>query len=132
VPVTYSIDPTRKLIRTACTRPLTFAHVIDHFRQLNEDPACSGRLDVLLDVTDVDSLPDSSQLGAVGAAVMAIRKKVQFGSCAIVADRDALFGMMRVFEVNVGDYFDAIHVFRRMGEAEMWLSSQAPPRNPAP
>jgi hypothetical protein len=49
-----------------------------------------------------------------------------------VADRDALFGMMRVFEVNVGDYFDAIHVFRRMGEAEMWLSSQAPPRNPAP
>jgi hypothetical protein len=84
--VIYSIDPTRQLIRTACVRPLTFAQVIDHFRQLNEDPACSGRLDVLLDVTDVDSLPDSSQLGEVGTAMIAIRKKVRFGSCAIVAD----------------------------------------------
>jgi hypothetical protein len=132
VPVTYSIDSTRQLIRTVCVRPLTFAQVIDHFRELNEDPACSGRLDVLLDVTDVDSLPDSGQLGAVGASVIAIRKKVRLGSCAIVADRDALFGMMRVFEVKVGDYFEAIRVFRRMAEAEMWLSSQAAPRNPGP
>jgi hypothetical protein len=132
VPVTYSIDPTRQLIRTTCVRPLTFAQVIDHFRELNEDPACSGRLDVLLDVTDIDSLPDSSQLGAVGTAVIAIRKKVQFGSCAIVADRDALFGMMRVFEVKAGDYFEAIRVFRRMAEAEIWLSSQTASRNPRP
>jgi hypothetical protein len=132
VPVIYSIDPTRQLIRTACVRPLTFAQVIDHFRQLNEDPACSGRLDVLLDVTDVDSLPDSSQLGAVGTAVIAIRKKVRFGSCAIVADRDALFGMMRVFEVKAGDYFEAIRVFRGTVEAEMWLSFQTPRRNAGP
>jgi hypothetical protein len=125
----YSIDLPRQLIRTACVRPLSFAQVIDHFRELNEDPACSGRLDVLLDVMDIDSLPDSSQLGAVGTAVIASRKKVQFGSCAVVADGDALFGMMRVFEVKAGDYFEAIRVFRRMAEAEMWLSSKAAPRN---
>lgn len=132
MPVIYSIDPTRQLIRTTCVRPLAFAQVIGHFRELNEDPACSGRLDVLLDVTDVDSLPDSSQLGAVGTAAIAIRKKVRFGSCAIVADRDALFGMMRVFEVKAGDYFEAIRVFRRMAEAEMWLSSKTAPRNAGP
>src|ERR1035438_8645363 len=69
VPVTYSIDTTRRLIRTACTRPLRFEQVIDHFRQLNDDPACSGRLDVLLDVTDADTLPNSSQLGAVRSEI---------------------------------------------------------------
>ena len=106
--------------------------MIDHFRELNEDPACSGRLDVLLDVTDIDSLPDSSQLGAVGTAVIAIRKKVQFGSCAIVADRDALFGIMRVFEVKAGDYLEAIRVFRRIAEAEIWLSPKTASRNPRP
>ena len=132
MPVTYSIDPTLQLIRTACVRPLTFTQVIDHFRELNEDPDCSGRLDVLLDVTDMDTLPDSSQLGAVGAAVIAIRKKVQFASCAIVADRDALFGMMRVFQVKAGDYFEAIRVFRSMAEAEVWLSSNTAPRNARP
>ncbi|HEY6369752.1 MAG TPA: hypothetical protein VIX37_04180 [Candidatus Sulfotelmatobacter sp.] len=132
MPVTYSIDTTRRLIRTACTRPLTFAQVIAHFRELNDDPACSQRLDVLLDVTDGDTLPNSSQLGAVGAAASAIRKKVQFGFCAVVADSDAMFGMMRVFAVQAGAYFDAIRVFRSAGEAEKWLNSNPAAIDPEP
>jgi len=64
MPVTYSIDATRRLIRTVCARPLTFAQVMDHFRELKEDPACSGRLDVLLDVSDADLMPESHQLVA--------------------------------------------------------------------
>jgi|CZKD01.1.fsa_nt_gi hypothetical protein len=132
VPVTYSIDTTRRLIRTACTRPLRFEQVIDHFRQLNDDPACSGRLDVLLDVTDADTLPNSSQLGAVGAAASAIRNKVQFGACAIVAASDAMFGMMRVFEVQAGPYFGAMRVFRNADDAEKWLASNPEAADPGP
>jgi len=124
MPVTYSIDSTRQLIRTTCTRPLTFLQVLNHFRELKEDPACSGRLDVLLDVSDADLVPESHQIGAVGAAVNSIRDKVQFGFCAVVAGRDAMFGMMRVFEVRAGDHFDAVHVFRETAEAEIWLASQ--------
>jgi hypothetical protein len=124
MPVTYTIDATRRLIRTVCARPLTFAQVMDHFRELNEDPACTGRLDVLLDVSDGDLVPESHQIGAVAAAVLSIRNKVQFGSCAVVASRDAMFGMMRVFEVRAGDHFGAVHVFRKMAEAEIWLASQ--------
>jgi len=124
MPVTYRIDAQRQLIRTACTRPSTFAQVLDHLRELKEDPACLGRLDVLLDVSDADLVPEGSQLGAVGAAVGSIRNKVQFRWCAIVASRDAMFGMMRVFEVRAGNYFGAIRVFRGTAEAEAWLASQ--------
>ena len=132
MPVTYSIDTTRQLIRTACTPPLTFMQVIDHFRQLNDDPACSGHLDVLLDVTDADTLPNSRQLGTVGAAASSIRKKVQFGACAIVAAKDAMFGMMRAFEVQAGAYFGAMRVFRNFGEAEKWLASNPAAAHPRP
>lgn len=59
-----------------------------------------------------------------GAAMLSIRDKVQFGCCAVVATRDAMFDMMRVFEVRAGDHFDAIHVFRETAEAEIWLASQ--------
>ncbi len=130
VPVTYSIDLSRRLIRTACTRPLTFAQVMDHFRQLNDDPGCSGRLDVLLDVTDVDMLPNSSQLASVGVAASAIRKKVQFGSCAVVASSDAMFGMMRIFEVRASESFGVIRVFRHIAEAEGWLASHPAANQP--
>ena len=132
MPVTYSIDAATKTIRTTCSRPLTFAEVIDHFRRLKEDPVCSGSLDVLLDVSDADLLPQTTQLGAVAAAVSAVRSKVQFRACAIVASRNAMFGMMRVFAVLTSDYFGATRVFRSMAEAEAWLAAQPREVDPSP
>jgi hypothetical protein len=124
VPVTYQIDAARKLIHTICSRPLTFNEVIEHFRTLGEDPACTGHLDVLLDVSDADALPVSSQLGPVVAVLAAVRAKVEFGMFAIIATHDAMFGMMRMFEVSVGRYFRAVRVFRGAAEAQAWLVSQ--------
>ena len=125
MPVTYHIDTETRTIRTTCSQPLQFAEVIDHFRCLKEDPACSGPLNVLLDVSEADLVPQASQLGAVSAAVSSVRSKVQFQACAIVATRDAMFGMMRMFEVLAGNYFSAMRVFRKMDEAEAWLASHS-------
>jgi hypothetical protein len=105
VPVTYIIDSAEKIIRTTCASPLTFEQVIGHFRTLQENPACAGYLDVLLDVSAADALPEPGQLGAINAELSAIRIKTQFGICAIVATRDAMFGMMRMFEVLACPYF---------------------------
>jgi len=129
MPVTYVIDSSKKVIRTTCSAPLQFEEVIHHFRELKEDPACTGRLDVLLHVSDIDLIPKGDQLMAVSAEVRALRKKVQFGACGIVAARDAIFGMMRVFEVLSGEYFGAIRVFRESAEAERWLASQQQPED---
>jgi hypothetical protein len=100
------------------------ADVIGHFRTLKDDPACVGQLDVLLDVSDADAVPGTDQLAAVGAEIAANRMKVQFRACAIVAKRDAMFGMMRVFAVTGERFFAAIQVFRGAAEAEAWLGSQ--------
>lgn len=132
MPVTYVIDAARHLIRTVCARPLTFAEVLEHFRQLNDDPACTGQLDVLLDVTGADSIPETSQLGAVGAAVSSLRTKVTLGACGIVAGSDVMFGMMRVFEVKAESYFGAIRVFRKIADAEAWLLLQTSPPEAEP
>ncbi len=131
MPVTYRIDADRKVIRTTCSSPLKFAEVVDHFRTLKDDPAASGPLDVLLDVSEADGLPASAQLGAVSAELGAVREKIQFGVCAVVAPGDAMFGMMRVFEVFAGRYFRAIRVFRTMAEAEAWLVAQQTGVDPA-
>jgi len=132
MPVTYVIDATKQLVRTVCARPLTFAEVLQHFRQLSDDPACAGHLDVLLDLTDADSVPETNQLGAVGVAVNALRKKVTFGACGIVAASDVMFGMMRIFEVKAEGYFAAIRVFRKIADAEAWLLLQSSPPEAEP
>jgi hypothetical protein len=79
---------------------------------------------VLLDVDHADSLPESKQLRVVNSHIAAIRAKVEFGMCAIVANRDAMFGMMRMFAVFAEENFRAIRVFRETAEAEKWLSTR--------
>jgi hypothetical protein len=122
MPVTYSIDLNKKLIRTKCIGAVTLSEVIDHFGQLSHDPACPEYLDVLLDLSQETSLPDTHQLQSVAHEIMRVRERVRFGLCAVVADKDALYGMLRVFEVMAQDHFRAIHVFRSYEEAESWLN----------
>jgi hypothetical protein len=50
--------------------------------------------------------------------------KVRFHACAILVCGDALFGMMRVFEVQGEPFFRATRTFRIAKEAEAWLASQ--------
>jgi len=123
VPVTYSIDPVRKLIHTICSGPLTLEEVVDHFRALTVDPTCVGDLDVLLDVDRAERFPDVSELGSVVTEVAKVSHKVRFGLCAIIASNVTMFGMMRMFEVLAGRYFRAVRVFRKAPQAEEWLNS---------
>lgn len=126
MPVTYEIDAARPLIRTKCTDAVTFDEVIGHFRALEADPGVGGRLDVLLDLSELTSIPESPQLRVVADRVGRLLTKVDWGACAIVAERDVLFGMSRIFEVFAQSSFAATHVFRGRAEAEAWLASQRP------
>jgi len=132
MPVTYCIDAPGKIIRTTCSGPVDLAEVLEHFRVLQEDPACTGQMDVLLNVSQTRLLPQATQLSAVSAAVGMIREKVQFEFCAIVASGDAMFGMMRMFEVFADKYFRAVCVFRETATAEAWLAAQRAAQDSAP
>jgi len=124
MPVVYQIDGDKKIIRTRCLEPLTVEEVLEHFRTLERDPNCPERLDVLLDVSEATSVPLSENLRQVTREMARVRSRIQFGTCAIVASSDALFGMMRMWEVFAEDYFRETHVFRAVADAEAWLASQ--------
>lgn len=125
--VTYKIDAKECLIRTLCIGNVTLAEVVAHFQELAADPACPGLLDVLLDLRTIDSLPHIGQLEAVTRELRKVQSKVRFGPCAIVVERDAAFGVFRMFEVMAQDYFTAIRVFRSALEAEAWLAAERLP-----
>ena len=120
MPVTYEIDAQKERIYTACTGQVTLPQVMAHFEALERDPARPRRLDVLLDLTGVSTLPEAPQMQAVADRVSLVEDLV-FGACAIVADREALFGMARMFEVFARGHFAAIRTFRQRAEAEEWL-----------
>jgi hypothetical protein len=124
VPVLYEIDKMKNIIRTRCIGKVTFEEVIDHFRILENDPYCPEQLDVLLDLSAQESLPERVQLMAVSHEIGRIQGKVRFNACAIVVPSDAFFGMIRMFEVFVEKKFMVTQVFRTIDEAENWLNVQ--------
>ena len=81
MPVRYTAEPDRGLIRTR-TGDVTFAEVMDHFQDLEEDPTVPDRLDVLLDLTALTSIPTSEQLRVVAGTAGQVRARVRWGALA--------------------------------------------------
>jgi hypothetical protein len=124
MPVLYEIDRANGLIRTRCVGNVQFPEIVAHFETLVNDPDCPERLDVLLDLTQQTTLPDSEKLRGVTHEIAKIRDRVRFDACAIVAPTDALFGLLRMFEVFAQEQFRATRVFRTEDEAEQWLMAE--------
>jgi hypothetical protein len=124
MPVTYEIDKAKGIIRTRCVGGVTFEEIVDHFSALVGDPNCPDQLDVLLDLSGQTTLPDAARLRGVTHEIAKIRDRVRFDACAIVAPSDALFGLLRMFEVFAQEQFRATRVFRKVGEAELWLVTE--------
>ena len=122
MPVTYTLDPKTRLISMSCVGSVTLAEVLEHLREFQKDPGSAGPVDVFLDLTETTSLPVGFQIATVADQLKKVRETVRFNACAVIAQRDALFGMMRMFQVMAEPYFRAIRVFRSYAEGEAWLT----------
>lgn len=124
MPVTYQIDAANGIVRTRCVGAVTLEEVLGHFRDLTRDPNCPRRLDVLLDLSQETSLPESQEMRIVAYEISRVRERVVFATCAVVACGDALFGMLRMFQVFTEELFGESWVFRSLPEAEAWLAER--------
>lgn len=124
MPISYQIDRTAALIRTRCYGHVTLHEVLGHFRDLRQESALPKRLDVFLDMHEVTSRPTAEEIRIASKEPGALQGTVTFGCCAIVVDRDALFGMARMWGILAEGSFVSVNVFRSTTEAEAWLEAQ--------
>jgi hypothetical protein len=121
---TYTIDVPMGLIVTECSGQVTLGEVQEHFQELARVWPPVDRLDVLLDLTDQISLPTLRDLEAVAMELDAQIGPRRFGRCAVVTPQ-AIHGSMRMFEVLVGRFFEAIEIFQTQSAALVWLMPKA-------
>ncbi len=124
MPIHHEIDRERGLIRTTCTGLVSLDEVLQHFRGLEVERRLPDPLDVLLDLSSVASVPDAAQIQRVAAEIRRLLGKISWGSCAIVAASDLVFGVSRILEVRAEESFVATQVFRELPAAEAWLASE--------
>lgn len=122
MPITYSIDIPTALITTRCFGKVTLAEVQEHFRELARVWPPVDRLDVLLDLRDQETLPGLRELQAVATEIAVQIGPHRFGRCAVITERELIFGSMQMLEVLVSRYFEAFRVFRTPTAALIWLA----------
>ena len=125
MPITFSIDMRASLIRTIGAGNVTPAEVDDHFTELSKVWPRGAKLDVLLDLSGCTSLPEILQLRAVVSRIQMFGGRKRFGVCAIVATRELLYGLLRVFELLASHRFVAVRVFRNESAAMVWLRDRS-------
>lgn len=124
MPISYTIDNSKCLIRTKCVGHVTKEEALEHLRTLENDLDSPGCLNVLLDLTEVTALPqDARDLLAIADAIGRILKRVRFYAGASVVTDDHLYGITRMFTAFARIHFTATHVFRTLHNAEQWLDS---------
>ena len=64
MPIHYRIDRELKRILTRCTGETTLKEVLGHFEELEVDPDCPPHADVLLDLSEIENLPNVGQIRA--------------------------------------------------------------------
>ena len=128
MPIDYKIDVPLALIITRCVGHVTVEEVLEHFRELPRVWPPVDRLDVLLDLTELTSLPTLTDLQAVAEEIETQIGPHRFGRCAVVTDRDLLFESMQMFEVLVNRLFEEIRVFRTAEAGVVWLAPKSNPR----
>jgi hypothetical protein len=121
MPITFRIDAKDSLIRTIGFDYVTPAEVNAHFTELGRVWPRGAKLDVLLDLSGCTSLPEIWQLRDVVSRIQMFGGRKRFGVCAIVANRELLYGLLRVFELLANQRFVAVRVFRSIPTAMAWL-----------
>src|SRR3972149_3691406 len=122
MPISYRIDPSRKLVLTTATGVLTDDDLIRHKQRLVADPAFQPDMRQLSDVRGVTDL----QVTPLGVRLMVAADEAHAPALgghrlAIVVIEDLTFGMARMYQMLAEDTTRSVGVFREIAEAEAWL-----------
>lgn len=118
LPASYEIDPARRLVTTRVWGAATDEDIHEHGRRLRADPQFDPTYRQLADISDVTEIRVSSktiedlsrgQLFAPGT------------QRAFVASSEAVFGLLRKYELHADSLGQTVRVFRDRTAAEEWL-----------
>ena len=124
MPVTYEIDPTKRLVISKLWGAVREEEVHEHNSRLRNDPKFDPSYKQLVDLTGITQV-------LVGTGMINDTARDQFFNPgtprAFAASSDATFGLARMFALRAEGGGQTIEVFRELARAEEWLGLTAEP-----
>jgi len=119
VPIEYAVDVERELLNISYLGPVTKQEIVDHRRDLEEDPRDVLRYDTIVDLRYGSIALSAEEIRDL--ALAARGKEWPMSRCAFVAPHTAMFGELRMFEQWAEGRPRRYGTFRTFREAYDWL-----------
>jgi hypothetical protein len=127
MPMSYDIDATRQLMTVVGTGHLGLEDVLQHQREVSEDPRVIPGLRVLTDLREV------TKLDLAGRDVLKLAQTRgdfpvlgTYGPTAVVATDRLMVGMARMYMLSRRKFIQPMAVFSDPEEAIAWLDRGTP------
>lgn len=122
MPIQVRVDETRELVELVFAGEVTNSELVETLDRYLLEPFSTFPLGLfdLSGVTDMKVSADTVRAVARRAA-QHVDSRLEEGKLAIVAPRDLLFGMARMYGILRDDSPVEVRVFRERDEAESWL-----------
>ena len=119
MPATYRIDRSLRMVFSRALGVVTEAEILDHRRRLGKDPDFHPGFSQLVDLREVSEVA----ISIADMRVIASRTNLfsEESRRAMVAQKDVVFGMARMYQMLREEGPEEIMVFREMPEARQWL-----------
>ena len=118
--ILYNIDSERRLVETRVSGETSLGEIEEYFRRLASDPAYRPDYDTLVDLRETPTLLTPAELRSLSDFVRS-HVPLTRSRRAIVADTDAAFGLVMMYEAFTEDLPRAFRVFRDVNDARAWL-----------
>ena len=125
MPITYNVDPQRKVVVATVEGDMTLEEVLNFRVRMAQDPACKPHYARLIDLRGVTRFPNKQEMTIIAERL--VRDPGFPGARrAFVAQTDAVYGTFRMLEQLAEDSQEQWRTFRSADEAELWLMSTDP------
>ncbi len=127
MPMTFTIDPTRKVVFTTVSDDLTEQDVREYQEGLLRDPLFNPEYSQLMDATTLKTV----RLTSLSTdRLIRTRPFKRSARCAVIAESDLAFGISRMIELHCEEQGIPFRGFRKRPEAEAWLFRTADQTDP--
>ena len=124
MPITFEIDPNRRVLYTLVSGVVTYEELVRHLEE--EERANGLGLPEVIDGRGATTDLTTRQVESLVRITDTLARKGRLGALAIVTDDDLAFGMARMYQLLTDGLPVRIGVFRELREATAWLRA-APP-----
>ena len=125
MPITYEVDEANKIIRSRMHGHVTTDEFLATANEAIKDQRISSGYSHLIDMDMIQTIDIPSDIVSSTARETTDKGFLQHGKTAIVAGRDYIFALGRMYQAYASVTGRTIEVFRRREEAEEWLGLES-------